>query len=318
MPVRPGEPNQSSVSSSDSSLLTENVSKSPGQQCPDSENPFRNRRNKTTSGRIPSGEESRSRLNNRRNNPIRRNIRNQKTISSELSVVPEHDRTLPAETPSSKPVPIQESIDKISQTAGLNTAQLDPEYDYTVLVQPGWMAQWPNFGLFFVSALAILAISLRFEALLIDFKLPLVGITVGIPYLLALPFFFIGKAIFKTCNIYATMGNKKLMYHTGCLTVNHRKVEMESDAMQVVQVTQTPMGKMLNYGTISVGRFSRKSLEFDIHGVSNPHKVLKKIKRKIKIARDQKLKANGPSSVVYEGEFDDMLDDAEKYGYDGE
>jgi hypothetical protein len=114
------------------------------------------------------------------------------------------------------------------------------------------------------------------------------------------------------------MGNKKLMYHTGCLTVNHRKVEMESDAMQVVQVTQTPMGKMLNYGTISVGRFSRKSLEFDIHGVSNPHKVLKKIKRKIKIARDQKLKANGPSSVVYEGEFDDMLDDAEKYGYDGE
>jgi len=265
--------------------------------------------------RVPSGEESRSRLNNRQNNAVRRNIRGQKSSSGHGSAIIDNDPNLPAVDVAKSPVAIDESIDQISNKKGFSTAQLDPEYDYTVLIQPGWLAAWPNFALFIVTSLVVLALSLGFEALLIDYTIPLLGITVGVPYLLVLPFFFIGKAIYKTCNIYATMGNKKVVYHTGCLTLNHKKVELEADAMQVVQVTQTPMGKMLNYGTVSIGRFSRRSMEFDIHGVSNPQKVIKKIKRKIKIARDQKIKAGGPSAGIYEGEFDDMLDDDnEKHG----
>ena len=69
------------------------------------------------------------------------------------------------------------------------------------------------------------------------------------------------------------------------------------------------LGKLLNYGTVSVGRFSRKSLEFDIHGVKSPHLLIKKMRKKIKEARKRKSFLQNR----YQGEFeDDTFNDEEK------
>ena len=61
---------------------------------------------------------------------------------------------------------------------------------------------------------------------------------------------------------------------------------MEVGRMQVVTVKQSPWEALLGVGNVSLGTFTRRSMEFDLYGVANPHRLARLLKLAVKRARE--------------------------------
>lgn len=106
------------------------------------------------------------------------------------------------------------------------------------------------------------------------------------------------------------MDHKLIRLHTGVMSFRHSVVEMEADTLLVVEVTQSPLERLLNIGTVSVGRFSRRNMEFSMPGVYNPKRIVKIMKKRIKAARLRKAKQGHKSLSEIHGEIEAVLEEA--------
>jgi len=184
------------------------------------------------------------------------------------------------------------------------------EAEKLLRLQPSWRYAWSQLLCFAISSAVVIALSDSSSWLVLSQSLDFGfgEFLVHLPILIFIPLIFLFKGFFRIYNTYATMSDKYLRLHTGMLTMNSRTVEMETDTMLVVQVSQSPIDRILNLGKVSVGRFSRKNLEVEIPGVEDPQTHLKVIKKRIKDARARKVKFNHELNQELEQYGEDLLE----------
>lgn len=84
---------------------------------------------------------------------------------------------------------------------------------------------------------------------------------------------------------HAILDPEYLVYYRGNLSIKREVCDMETASMQVVTVKQKPWEALLGVGNVSLGRFSRRGLEFDLYGVANPHRLARFLKISVLRAR---------------------------------
>jgi len=151
-------------------------------------------------------------------------------------------------------------------------------------------------------------LSERFSgSVLVDtLQLPWFHLQISLPLFVIPSALFLFHGIFLVYNRYADMDDKILRLHTGVMSLRTDTIEMDIPTLQVVQVSQTPIQRLLGVGTLSVARFSRKNMEFYIQGVPSPNKLAKSIKRRIKKAREH------ATQLAKTGTHGEDLDDHEQ------
>lgn len=162
--------------------------------------------------------------------------------------------------------------------------------DYDVLViRPSWRYVPGHLLLALVFGYLAVILSDRFPAsVFVDHVgTPLGDFRIAVPIFLIPTLFIMLRAFYIINNQCATMDDENLRFYQGVLSLRRDLFEMETATMLVVSVSQSPLERLLGVGTVSVGRFSRKSMEIDIPGVSNPQKCVRTIKRRIRIARER-------------------------------
>lgn len=112
----------------------------------------------------------------------------------------------------------------------------------------------------------------------------------SIPASLLFPFLVIFHGWWKINDRYVEIDKNVLFLHKGCLSLRKQTVEMETETLLVVQCSQTAWERIMGLGTVSVGRFSRRALELDMPGIKHPHRIVKKLKKRIVLARKVKAK----------------------------
>ena len=177
-------------------------------------------------------------------------------------------------------------------------------------LQPSWRHAWAFLLLFLAASLIAVSWSHKYSFFTLTNAFEILGFefALSFPLLIIVPGAVLCRAFFHVYNKYATMSDKYLRLHTGVLTMNSKVVEMETDTMLVVQVSQSPIDKIFNIGTLSIGRFSRRNFEVNIPGVRNPHKLLRVMKKRIKAARARKAKMNHDLLKGFVDEFEDGME----------
>lgn len=179
---------------------------------------------------------------------------------------------------------VQDKLSNALQPLSLpeDTPSLPP-----LLIKRSWMSMPGQILSLVVLCLAGIYFSHRFHWSLLTGHLNLAGFSLAI----SLPLFIIPclavyiRVLYRINNSFALMDDQILCLYTGVWSLRKHTFEMETGSMLVASISQSPLERLLNVGTVSVGRFSRKMTELDIEGVRNPHKVVRQMKRRIHRAR---------------------------------
>lgn len=87
----------------------------------------------------------------------------------------------------------------------------------------------------------------------------------------------------------------EITYVRGNLTMLREVAEMEPGRMQVVTVKQKPWEVLLGVGNVSLGTFTRRSMEFDMYGVAAPQRLARLLK--IFVYRARSRETHGEAKV---------------------
>ncbi|MDD2943499.1 MAG: hypothetical protein PHC51_11115 [bacterium] len=158
----------------------------------------------------------------------------------------------------------------------------------SIVICPSWRSIPGHMIAFTALCYMAVKLSAAFPMFVLQQKFPVGGYTL----ILSLPVFILPAAVilahgfFRIYDQYAVMDNEHLTLHTGVLSFNHEVSVMETASMLVVLIKRSPIDALFGVGTVCVGRFSRKAMEMELPGVSNPYPTVRKIKSLIRAARN--------------------------------
>lgn len=158
------------------------------------------------------------------------------------------------------------------------------------VIRPSLRSEINNLILFALVSFLCIRISTAFPGSIVIIPLQFNSnyYTLYLPCLLLFPLGVLAGIFFRLNNRYAVIDEVCMTYYSGVCSFRCKAVEMETDTMLVVQISQTPFERLLNTGTLSIGRFSRKNMEVDMKGVGNPKHWVRIIKALIRDARRHK------------------------------
>ena len=130
--------------------------------------------------------------------------------------------------------------------------------------------------------------------------------------LFVIPLFLVLVHAFeKVYNRHIILDPEYLVYYRGNHSINREICDMETSSMQVVSVKQKPWEALLGVGNVSLGRFSRKGMEFDLYGIANPYRLARVLK--LSVLRARKNEGKLSESLQNSDEEDDYIEGNSRY-----
>lgn len=158
-----------------------------------------------------------------------------------------------------------------------------------LIITPSWGAAAHYLVAFALLSLISIQLSATIPSSVLSLQLPwkLSAVSLNVPLFLLPAAYVLFKGLCLVYGSYAEMNDKALRYHHGLFTLRHKVSEMETPSLLVIEYSQSLLGRLFDTGTVSVGRYSRKAMEFEIPGVRNPRACVRLMKKRIKAARER-------------------------------
>ena len=125
----------------------------------------------------------------------------------------------------------------------------------------------------------IFALSLRLDLVVENSKLAL--------FFEVVPALLLLEALRRKFNDRYTLTNQKLIQESGLLSIKYKMVSLRLDDLREVKTSQSLLGRLLDFGTITAGTAAIAKEEIIFIGVSAPDEIARKIREKMPQVRKQ-------------------------------
>lgn len=95
------------------------------------------------------------------------------------------------------------------------------------------------------------------------------------------------EALRRKFNDRYTLTNQKLIQESGLLSIKYKMVSLRLDDLREVKTSQSLLGRLLDFGTITAGTAAIAKEEIIFIGVSAPDEIARKIREKMPQVRKQ-------------------------------